>query len=1001
MTRLTVAVIRLLAALHLGLAWHGRAEGQAATPVLRIETGTHLGSTYAAAMDAAERVLVTVSTDKTARIWSLPDLRPIGVLRPPVGENDDGQLHAVAVSPDGRLAAVGGWIGREGRDGILLFDLQTRQVVRRLSGVPDVTSALAFSPDGQRLAAGFRSGGIRLYRVTDGQQIGEDRDYRDGALGLSFAPDGRLAAASMDGALRLYDAAGRKLRQVRTELGRNPMRIRFSPDGRLLAVGFHFAVALEIRDGATLALRARPDTKGLNDRDLSVVGWSADSQTLYAGGTQHTLGRGPILSWTDAGSGARRVVTAGFSDGPSAILPLADGRVLFTAMTGDIALLDPNGTPLAERRRGSGDLDKPTDDPQAPSLRLRLSRDGRVVEWMFYGASDSWLRFDAGSNDLAVGTAPLAGLFDWAAEAGGLRVTDWLERTAPRLNGQALALYERERSLSVAVAPGRVLLGADVSLRLFNGQGRQLWMRALPGRPWRVNQSPDGRLAVAAHSDGTIRWYRLRDGVELLALFVTPDAGRWVAFTPAGHYAASPGGEDLIGWHINRGRDQVADFFGAGRFRDRFYRPDVVERVLTTLDVSEALRQADAARGRQTRAEPDLRQDLPPVVTILEPRDGTQVSGEEAVIRYSLRSPSGQPVRSVRVLLDGRPAPAARGLDLDRLRRNRATTEEEERQVTVPIPPGRTVDVALLAETDDRTSEPARLRLIGPAPAPAAPPSPPSRIGSAGVPAAPAPATAPAVATALLPRLNAVLVGVSEYTDPELRLSYAAKDARDFAEALAAQRDRGLYREVNLRVLTDREATRGGVLDALDWLRRQTTTNDVALVFLAGHGLPDEGRTFFLPVDGDPERLFSTAVAQTDLQGMLSRVPGRVVAFVDICHAASAVLAQNQRGARTRPDMTAFVNQLREPGSGLIVFAAATSRQPAVELPALGNGAFTAALLEGLRGAADLNRDGAVRTDELNVFVADRVRAFTNGRQHPVMQRPGDVPDFPLLAAGQ
>lgn len=84
-------------------------------------------------------------------------------------------------------------------------------------------------------------------------------------------------------------------------------------------------------------------------------------------------------------------------------------------------------------------------------------------------------------------------------------------------------------------------------------------------------------------------------------------------------------------------------------------------------------------------------------------------------------------------------------------------------------------------------------------------------------------------------------------------------------------------------------------------------------------------------------------MAQTDLLGILSRVPGRVVAFVDICHAGGAVLAQNQRGL---PDMTAFVNQLRKPGGGLIVFAGATSGQPAVELPDI-SGAFPNRMLEG------------------------------------------------------
>ena len=47
---------------------------------------------------------------------------------------------------------------------------------------------------------------------------------------------------------------------------------------------------------------------------------------------------------------------------------------------------------------------------------------------------------------------------------------------------------------------------------------------------------------------------------------------------------ASAGGEDLIGWHVNNGKDRAADFFSASRFRDAFYRPDIVTRVLEALD---------------------------------------------------------------------------------------------------------------------------------------------------------------------------------------------------------------------------------------------------------------------------------------------------------------------------------------------------------------------------------------------------------------------------------
>ena len=54
----------------------------------------------------------------------------------------------------------------------------------------------------------------------------------------------------------------------------------------------------------------------------------------------------------------------------------------------------------------------------------------------------------------------------------------------------------------------------------------------------------------------TICWLRWQDGEELVALFVEPQTRNWVAWTPSGYYMASPGGERLIGWHLNRGWTQ-------------------------------------------------------------------------------------------------------------------------------------------------------------------------------------------------------------------------------------------------------------------------------------------------------------------------------------------------------------------------------------------------------------------------------------------------------------
>ena len=238
--------------------------------------------------------------------------------------------------------------------------------------------------------------------------------------------------------------------------------------------------------------------------------------------------------------------------------------------------------------------------------------------------------------------------------AKAVAISDWQSGTRPKLNGQVLALEPFEVSHAIAVAAGGAsfLLGTEFRLRHFDSAGRELWERS-QGTTWAVTFAADDRLAIAAFSDGTIRWFRASDGQELVAFFAHADRNRWVLWTPSGYYDASPGGEDLIGWHVNRGRDHEADFFPASRFRARFYRPDVISRVLGALDEGNALAQANEIAGR--KAAP-AKLVLPPVVRILSPANGDAFTTPSVQVRFSVRSPSGSPMTAVRARVDGRPA---------------------------------------------------------------------------------------------------------------------------------------------------------------------------------------------------------------------------------------------------------------------------------------------------------------------------------------------------------
>jgi hypothetical protein len=554
-----------------------------------------------------------------------------------------------------------------------------------------------------------------------------------------------------------------------------------------------------------------------------------------------------------------------------------------------------------------------------------------------------------------------------------LQVKDWQNTTNPGLNGQPLKLKQYEISRSLALVPGgqSFLLGAEWFLRHFSASGQPLWEKPAPGPTWGVNISADGRLVVAAYGDGTIRWHRVSDGQELLAFFPHADRKRWVLWTPSGYYDASPGGEELIGWHINRGMDTAADFFPASRFRARFNRPDVIDRILDTLDEAQALRDADQASNRRTEAT-TIAQVLPPVVEVVSGNDVTTAQGQIS-IRIRARTAADAPVTGLRVRVDGQLQPDARGLQ----RQEAAGANNAERELTIPVPP-KDSTVEVFAENRHGTSVPAQVRVKW----------------SGAKPQAQTPSqTAANTGFQIQPKLYVLAVGVGAYQHKDIaRLGLPAKDAQDFAATLRAQKGK-LYRDVEVKLLTDAQATADAVVDGLDWLQKQVTQHDVGMVFIAGHGVndPTQGYTY-LPVNADPDRLRRTGVPMDEFKKTLGSLPGKAVFFFDTCHAGN-VLGPKSRAVN---DVSAVINELSSAESGVVVFSSSTGRQLSYEDAAWGNGAFTKALVEGLNGGADYQKTGRITHKMLDLYVSERVKQLTGGKQSPVTQAPGGVPDFPL-----
>jgi ligand-binding sensor domain-containing protein len=370
--------------------------------------------------------------------------------------------------------------------------------------------------------------------------------------------------------------------------------------------------------------------------------------------------------------------------------------------------------------------------------------------------------------------------------------------------------------------------------------------------------------------------------------------------------------------------------------------------------ISEKEKPTQSQKRPEKTEEKDTKKTIPPVITIISPRDGSYFTNTELTVQYAIKNPSGEPITKIRVLIDGKLLPQERGIMLKQI-------DEETGEITITAPQ-RDFELSLIAETNYSISAPSTVKLYW--------------RGDAFV---------------IKPKLYILAIGVSKYKDKDLQLRFASKDATDFVEIMKLQKGL-LFEDVIVKLLVDEQATKDNILDGLDWLERQTTSKDVAILFLAGHGLNDRANNFyFLPVDVDIEHLKRTGVAFSDIKNTVSAISGKSIVFVDACHSGNVF-----GGKRAVVDMTSIVNELTSAESGVVVFASSTGKQFSFEDPAWGNGAFTKALIEGLKGKADLLGKGKITINMLQAYISERVKELTKGKQTPTVVKPQSVPDFPI-----
>lgn len=273
---------------------------------------------------------------------------------------------------------------------------------------------------------------------------------------------------------------------------------------------------------------------------------------------------------------------------------------------------------------------------------------------------------------------------------------------------------------------------------------------------------------------------------------------------------------------------------------------------------------------------------------------------------------------------------------------------------------------------------------------------PPESLASAPVPDTPG----PAVTTRRAERW-AVVIGIDDYKNPGIvKLRYAAADAKALHEYLVSK---GGFKRENTLLLLNKEATEANIRKAVgEFLKQKALKEDEVVIYYAGHGTtePDSSAEgglakYLVPHDADPDSLYSTAIPMSRFEEVFGRIQARKILLIqDACFSGGA-----GTGARTflRKGFTRsvaltdrFLKDLSQ-REGRMILTASDANQVSQESHELGHGIFTYYLLQGLKGDANLDKDGAITVRELHLYLQRKVHEKSGGNQTPQLYNIGDM----------
>jgi WD40 repeat protein len=547
----------------------------------------HLRSVAAVVFSPDGRRLASASSELTGqdkrpgevKVWDVQTGRELVTLK------DTGKISCLALSADNKHLAIGSSSDSDGT--IKIWDAQTARqclTLKAADQAKEFVAALAFSPDGKRLAAGIhnwdytsehdkrRGGKVKLWDTESGREPFPLTGHSRSVNSVLFSPDGkRLASGSMDATVKVWNSeTGQELLALPGHTDENWPPMAYSPDGRRLAVGCDNTVKLwDAQTGQELAtlkgLNGYACCLALSDDGRCLAGLAV---TASSDGTRTAT----IKAWETrkdregltfkVGSGLIDVL-AYSPDGTRLAVAAADGPKLLDANTGKETVALKGRSESVSHLAFSPDGKRLAASSSDKTVKVWDTQTGRELVTKTHATRATGLAFSPDGKRLASaswnGNIKLWDAQNWTemrtiarGAVGGLAFTPDGKRLAGALTNNLVRIWDPETGrlaltlrasgsdqgyFRLAMSPdGQRVAGGGRTLFIWDAQtGRQLF--TLDGHTGNVSQlafSPDGKRLVSADYGSAVKLWDSESGRELLSF----QGGGAAAFGPDGRRLA-------------------------------------------------------------------------------------------------------------------------------------------------------------------------------------------------------------------------------------------------------------------------------------------------------------------------------------------------------------------------------------------------------------------------------------------------------------------------------